>query len=240
MHPQHAAASYLSPLHERARRQLDTYWRIRVTKTIESLEREARRMLQLELQLAAFAEEYYQAVGPWAEYLAALEAQFETPIADHKEDLETLPLALAQREHQAAREEELKTRYRQLAKEIHPDRLEGEPTGEMAGKMQAVNDAYARGDLAALLKCEAEILMGQICDDWSAAETHLRAIERAVETYAGGYRALLNSPLNHLMLRAMAATQAGWDWIGAVIQRLQRAVAQREEMLRGGAEIAVA
>lgn len=240
MVPHPAAANYLSPLHERARRQLDTYWRIRVTKTIESLEREARRMLQLEVQLAAFAEEYYGAVGPWAEYLAALEAQFESPIAEHKEDLETLPLALAQRELKLAREEELKSRYRLLAKEIHPDRLEGDAVGEMADKMQSVNDAYARGDLAALLRCEAEILLNQLCDDWSAAEHHLRDIERAIETYATGYRALLNSPLNHLMLRAMAATQAGWDWIGAVITRIQRAVATREEMLRGGAEIAVA
>jgi hypothetical protein len=240
MHPQPSAANYLSPLHERARRQLDTYWRVRVTKTIESLEREARRMLQLELQLAAFADEYYSAVGPWAEYLAALEAQFETPIAEHKEDLETLPLALAQRELKAAREDELKARYRTLAKEIHPDRLDGDGVGIMAEKMQLVNDAYARGDLALLLKCEAEILMGHLCNDWSAAEGHLRDIERAVETYASGYRALLNSPLNHLMLRAMSATQSGWDWIGAVIQRLQRAIATREEMLRGGVEIAVA
>ncbi len=240
MFSHNAAATYLSPLHERARRQLDTYWRVRVTKTIESLEREARRMLQLECQLAGFSEEYYGAVGPWAEYLAALEAQFEAPVADYKDDVETLPLALAQRELKTARETELKARYRTLAKEIHPDRLAGDATGEMAEKMHAVNDAYGRGDLAALLKCEAEILMGQLCGDWSAAECYLRDIERAVETYAAGYRALLNSPLNHLMLRSLAAKSEGWDWIGTVIGRLQRAVATREETLRGGAEIAVA
>lgn len=235
------ATTYLSPLHERARRQLDTYWKVRVGKTIEHLEREARRMLQLEAQLAQFAEEYYQAVGPWVEYLAALEDQFDLPHPEHKDEVESLPLAHAQREQRAARNVELKERYRNLAKEIHPDRLMAvEGAGELADKMHSLNDAYARGDLAALLKCEAEILMVQLGQDWSTAEQYLRDIERAAETYAAGYRTLLNSPLNHLMLRSLSAQREGWDWIGAVIQRLQRAIKTREELLSGRAEIAVA
>ena len=236
-----AAATYLSPLHERARRQLDTYWKVRVGKTIDLLEREARRMLQLEAALAKFAEEYYQAVGPWVQYLAALEAQFEAMHPEHRDDVESLPLALAQREQQTARAAELKDRYRQLAKEIHPDRLMAiEGAGDLADKMHHLNDAYAKGDLAALLRCEAEIIMAQLGNDWSAAETYLRDIERAAETYASGYRNLLNSPLNHLMLRSLSATREGWDWIGAVIGRLQRAIITREETLRGNANIAVA
>jgi hypothetical protein len=115
-----------------------------------------------------------------------------------------------------------------------------ENAGELADKMHALNDAYANGDLAALLKCEAEILMAQLGGDWSTAETYLRDIERAAATYAQGYRTLLSSPLNHLMLRALSARREGWDWIGAVIERLQRAIHTREEALRGGAEIAVA
>ena len=195
-------------------------------------------MFQLEAQLTAFAEEYAQYVMPWAEYLAALEAQFEAPLPESKDDLDALALIAAQRELHAARAEELKSRYRTLAKEIHPDRLGG--TDALTDTMQAVNDAYAAGDLAALLKCEADILLSQLCEDWSAAEIHLRDIERAVETYAAGYRSVLNSPLNHLMLRALSAKQSGWDFIGSTIQRLQRAIATREEMLRGSAAIAVA
>ena len=236
----HSAVAYSTPLQERARRQLDTYWRVRVAKTIESLEREARRMFQLEAQLSAFAEEYAQHVVPWAEYLAALEAQFDAPLPDSKDDLEAMPLIATQRALHAARGEELKSRYRQLAKEIHPDALAGDSLAAHADTMRAVNAAYAAGDLAALLKCEAEVLLGQLCENWSLAETHLRDIERAVETYAAGYRSLLNSPLNHLMLRALSAKQSGWDFIGSTIQRLQRSIAAREEMLRGSAAIAVA
>ena len=243
----HPGVHYPSPLQERARRQLDTYWRVRVAKTIESLEREARRMFQLEAQLTRFAEEYISAVGPWADYLAALDAQFEAPLAEANEDREALALALTQRSQNAARAEELKTRYRTLAKEMHPDRqgdvsqeMSSDIAGERAEKMRALNAAYAATDLAALLKCEAEILMMQLCEDWSLAEVHLRDMERAVETYASGYRQLLNAPLNHLMLRSLSAQQSGWDFIGSAIQRFQRGIAVREETLRGSADIAVA
>lgn len=229
----YAASAYLSPLHERARKQLDTYWRVRVGKTIESLEREARRMLQLEAHLATFAHEYYAVVGPWAEKLAALEAQFDaTGIERNKEDTAALPLALAQRDILAQRHGELKARYRQLALEIHPDRaMMLGSSSHGAGQMQLINDAYARGDLAALLRCEAEILVSRFEGDWSAAEGSLRDIERAAETYATGYRTLLNSPLNHLMLRAMAAAREGWDWMDAVVARIHRAITACEEIL---------
>ena len=226
------AVSYLSPLHERARKQLDTYWRVRVAKAVEALEREARRMLQLEAQLAAFSQEYYTVVGPWAEYLAGLEAQLEAPPGEYnKDETAAVPLAAAQRDLLAVRQDELKARYRQLALEIHPDRNAPEQSAARAAQMQLVNSAYAKGDLAALLRCEAEIVMSQFEGDWSRAEGHLRDLERASETYAAGYRTLLNSPLNHLMLRSMAATREGWDWMGAVVNRMEHAAEACQEML---------
>lgn len=39
---------------------------------------------------------------------------------------------------------------------------------------------------------------------------------------------MLGSPLNELMLRAMSARLAGWDWMEAVVKKLEQAIAAHE------------
>lgn len=234
------ATAHRAGMDERVQRQLATYWRVRVTKTIERLETEARRMLALEEQLSAFAVEYYETVGDAAARLVQLDelinAQSAVPELDE---------VLAYREGLAARKKELKQRYRSIAKEIHPDRasvIDG--AGNGAAEMHALNTAYERGDLAALLKLEAQLQLTKLCDiDFSATaalESALHEVNRAAETYAQGYRDLLNSPLNELMLRAMAANMEGWDFMQAVLGRIERAIEEREEELASAAAGALA
>lgn len=233
-------------LAERAARQVRTYWRVRISKTLERLEREARRMLQLEEELGAFAVQYYAAVGGPAERLATLEEQLAQEAALTKKTLprapsaavplKELPAVIAQCDARAARRRELKARYRHLAKEIHPDRamvVTGQ--GSKASHMHTLNAAYQHGDLAALLKLEAEILLNQIAQEEGATsattsqlDTALREVERAADTYADAYRGLLHSPINELMLRALNAKLAGWDWTEAVIRRLERTIEEKE------------
>ena len=221
---------FSSPLEERAQRQLDTYWRIRIRKTLDRLERESRRMLQLEAELSAFAELYYTDVGVYVERLAELEAMLmaeNTPVATP----DTMSDVLAQRDMAQSRSAELKTRYRALAKEIHPDRsmlVEGE--GAPAVQMQSLNSAYAQGDLPTMLRLEAELLLERT-DIELSVDDRLREVERAADTYAAGYRQLLNSPLNELMLRQLSARLAGWDWMQAVVNRVQRTIEQHERAL---------
>lgn len=227
-------------LAERAARQAETYWRVRITKTLERLEREARRMLQLEEELGAFATEYYAAVGSAAERLAALEEklaeaaeQREKPVAP---PIRELPAVLAQCDARTARRVELKSRYRNLAKEIHPDRaMVVEGAGEKASHMHTLNAAYQHGDLASLLKLEAEIALAQVTQEEGAVaattsqlDAALREVERAADTYAQGYRNLLHSPMNELMLRAINARLAGWDWMQAVVIRIERTIEEKE------------
>lgn len=227
----------LPSLAERAARQQQTYWRVRTVKTLERLEKEARRMLQLEEELGAFAMQYYDAVGDAVERLATIEEQLAEG-AGHATGVSPAELdaVLAQRDAREARRAELKTRYRNLAKEIHPDRaMVVQGAGAKASHMHTLNASYQKGDLAGLLKLEAEMILDEISDEQFAGngdlERGLREIERAADTYAAGYRSLLHSPINELMLRAMQARLAGWDWMDAVVRRVERAIEEKERAL---------
>ena len=222
---------FSSPLEERASRQQDMYWRVRIKKTLERLEREARRMLQLESELSEFAERYYAHVGRYAERLTDLESQLlaSTP---QEVSSSTLTDVIARRDTRTQRQAEVKTRYRQLAKEIHPDKaMVVEGVGDRASQMQALNSAYQHNDLAGLLKIEAQMLLTYADDNLPALEERLRLVERAADTYLAAYREMLNSPLNELMLRSISARMAGWDWMEAVVKRCQRAIDESEQAL---------
>ena len=110
-----------------------------------------------------------------------------------------------------------------------------ESSGRNADAMQAVNAAYQQGDLAAMLRIEAQMLLTELMEDPNAStaarESALRDLEKAVNTYAEAYRTLLNSPLNELMLRAMSARLAGWDWMEAVVKKVERAIEHKERAL---------
>ena len=222
---------FSSPLEERAARQQDMYWRVRAKKTLERLEREARRMLLLEAELTQFATGYYAQVGKYVERLSDLEAQLLTATPQEASS-STIEDVRAQCSMKETRQAELKSRYRMLAKEIHPDRaMMVDGVGDRASQMQVLNAAYQHGDLATMLRIEADMLLATTDDALPALEERLRAVERAADTYAQGYRELLNSPLNELMLRALNARLAGWDWMEAVVKRVQRAIEASERAL---------
>jgi len=200
---------------------------------LDALEREARRMFQLERELNEFADRYYQAVGASAHRLAQLDAN---SISMSEDVAVALPAVLAQREEAPERSVELKTRYRSLAKEVHPDRaMVVEGSGAAANTMHALNAAYQQGDLAALLRLEAEMHLARLMPDdvgtTTELEAALRDVARAASTYGDSYRAMLGSPLNELMLRAMSARLAGWDWMEAVVRKVERAIEEKERAL---------
>jgi hypothetical protein len=226
----------------RVERPLEAYWHARIQGVLERLEREARRMFQLEADIRQFAEEYYATVGAAAERLSAMEQQ----LASASAVAEVLPVRhqalMAQRDTLDARQSEIKSRYRSLAKSLHPDRApEQQPDTRSITQMHQLNTAYHRGDLAAMLRLEGDMLVHSLLRDIAhgtlALEHALHDIERAADTYAEGYRALLHSPLNELMLRALSARMAGWDWMQAVVRNIERRI---EEKARAGIEAGIA
>ena len=183
----------------------------RLHAILDRLEEEARRMLQLEAQISAFAIEYYEAVGTAVMRLIALE------------QVEHEPLWQAAREMGMARNAELKWRYRTLAKEMHPDRA-GSHT--LPTQMHQLNAAYRQGDLAALLRLEAQWSLMK--HEGAALVTAFAEVEAATQTYVNAYRMLLRCPLYELMQRSSAAGRAGADWMAEVRLHIEERIAQAQ------------
>ena len=202
-----------SALTEQAHRQLMTYWRLRIAKLLEQFEADIRRMLRLEQTLERFAQETVARLAPYAEALRALPPEMAAGLG-----LPKAPFDWAARQVAAARAEEIKHRYRQLAKELHPDAAFESPRVRMAD----VNLAYTRGDLAALVVLEARFLAPDELDGIGAFETYARQVEQAGQTYRQAYHQLLNTPLYGLYARAASAQEDGWDFIESLTRRIRR------------------
>lgn len=208
---------YVAPstLTEQAQRQLVTYWRVRVGKVLEHLESEVRRMLRVEQALDKFAAEAVERLHPFTMILRDLPPGAVEQLALPKAPFEWVAQSVG-----VARQRELKARYRQLAKELHPDmqRENDQPT------MADANAAYAAEDLAAMVRLEAHALMPTIDQPPAAFEDYVRQVDQAAATYRKAYTALLNSPLYGLYARAASAQEDGWDFIENLARRLRRAV----------------
>ena len=209
------------------------YWQARIADAVQQLTHEARRMLKLEAQLAEFAGRYYAAVGESVWRLMALDAALagEEHASECAAELAEADAYLGGPEE---RGQELKSRYRALAKELHPDRGAVGQREVGAAEMHMLTEAYQRGDLAALLALDAELALMRCARAGSGMlEEAVHDVSRAAETYARGYRDLLNSPLNELMLRAMAAESEGRDWLAEVVAQLTARIQEKEQALTG-------
>lgn len=212
-----------------AGQSLAIYWHLKAARALDTFEAEVRRMLQLEAQLGAFAQEYETVVGGVAQQLAMLDGVVTMG------DVPELAEVQAQAERCRARQAELKSRFRGLAMELHPDRaLQSGGGDDLSGRMQQVNEAYGRGDLAGLMKLEAQLYLARLTGEapdnarWDAA---LNELARAAATYAQGYRDLLNAPLNKWMLKHLSARREGWEWMEAVRRKFERRIEEKEQLL---------
>lgn len=204
-----------SALTEQAQRQLMTYWRLRISKSLEQLETEVRRMLRVESGLEHFAQDMVARLQPYTEALNQLPRE----LADMS-SVPKAPFAWVSQGVAEARAREIKNRYRQLAKELHPDAAVAHASGI---SMSEVNHAYTRGDLATLVRLEAQSLAPDELQPTAVFEDFVRQVEQAAQTYRQAYTRLLNSPLYSLYARAASAQEDGWDFVESLTRRLKRA-----------------
>lgn len=205
-----------SALTEQAQRQLMTYWRLRITKSLEQLEIEVRRMLRVETGLERFAQDMVTRLQPYMEALNNVPRELADATAVPK-----APFTWVQQGVAEARARELKSRHRLLAKELHPDAAVSNACGI---SMADVNHAYTREDLATLVRLEAQSLAPDESQPVTAFEDFVRQVEQATQTYRQAYTRLLNSPLYSLYARAASAQEDGWDFIESLTRRIKRTV----------------
>lgn len=194
-------------LAQRRARQEALHAKVAITMRLAELEKAARLTLTLESELTRFANDYYEAVGQYAEHLAHLEAQGVC--------------ALTAPDAPTTRDGELKKLYRALAKELHPDR-NGDAT-----RMQRANEAYHAGDYAALLCLQFEQEM-EGAEDW---KIQLAYIESAITRYRAQYETWLNSPIYALWEKATEARLAGKNWLQAVIGNIRKEIERHQRAL---------
>lgn len=209
-----------SALNEQAHRQLMTYWRLRIGKALDQLETEVRRMLQVETGLERFAQDMVTRLNPYTEALSQLPREVADPLGVPKAPFAWVEQGVAQ-----ARAREIKSRYRLLAKELHPDASITHASGV---SMAQVNHAYTREDLALLVRLEAQSLAPDELQPVHAFEDYVRQVEQATTTYRQAYTRLLNTPLYSLYARAASAQEDGWDFIESLTRRIKRVVESNE------------
>lgn len=205
-----------SALNEQAQRQLMTYWRLRINKSLELLETEVRRMIRVESGLERFAQDMVSRLQPYMDALRNLPRELADPLS-----LPKAPFAWVEQGVADARTREIKSRYRLLAKELHPDATVAHASGIT---MSEVNHAYTREDLALLVRLEAQSLAPDDAQPISNFEDYVRQVEQATATYRQAYTRLLNSPLYSLYARAASAQEDGWDYVDSLTRRIKRAV----------------
>lgn len=205
-----------SALTEQAQRQLMTYWRLRITKALELLETEVRRMTRVESGLERFAQDMVARLAPYTEALRNLPRELAEPLAVPK-----APFTWVEQGVAIARAREIKSRYRLLAKELHPDAAVEHASGIT---MAEVNHAYTREDLALLVRLEAQSLSPDDTQPVGVFEDFVRQVEQATTTYRQAYTRLLNSPLYSLYARAASAQEDGWDYVESLSRRIHRVI----------------
>ncbi len=206
----HALLSDRTTLQEKLR------LRIAIRQGLDELETIARRTLQLERELASFAEAYFDALGEMALAFSESASAESTTLADLTEI-------------SSERTQAMKTTYRQLMKTLHPDVAERDASETLA----QVQRAYEANDLAGLLRIELEMLPPPVDAPnvtLAALETKLARIAQALGVWEAREHSLRDTALYACWQRARAAKLAGRNWIQLITDRLRRDIAQNRKI----------
>lgn len=216
-----SAATRIPPLHHLI--ALET----RTIRTMSALDRESEALAGLEADLEAFLESYYAQVGALFEELARLEQDLGHIQGcfppKSRDSIVIKPIKPSSSPHKS----ELKSLYRELVKTHHPD-VSSHSNGEW---MQAINDAYARANMAELVRLQ-----------WSAPTTESvspeQQIEKLEQQCEGLQEALKQvqqrqlqlkqSSAYALMCKALQLRLCGQDFIGQMKAHVQSLISQKK------------
>lgn len=214
----------MRPITEKANKLETIRLKMLLQQRLQVLTQKFDEMATLEASLEHFANEYFNAVGEYADTLTHLSQNTSHTSSTAHTSSQQVEEWLQEKapEKQKHNRTRLKESYHKLAKKFHPDHCP--QTQDAPEMMQRINTAYHTGDTATLLRLEIEHLHENehIMQDplFQMAEKITRC-EALINTCLTEYNALKNSPIFELHMRHTQARLEGEDFIEQVVDRLK-------------------
>lgn len=218
-----------------------------INRALNSLDRSCESLRQLELEIDEFLNDYYHHVGTYFEQISAIEAEIEAlntgdvpelmPTAKRiYENMEVLPKSQCK-----ALDQDIKTLYRDMAKEYHPDAASGAEAVKQIKEevIKTLNDAYSRKNLGDLWRIRFELEDEQVKGSMHPLERiqllrrRVSMIEQMFEEVEAKRLKLEESPACALMQRAFQMRLCGQNFIEHVIADVKQQIERKQtELLR--------
>jgi|GEM_PF-2213584 len=218
-----------------------------INRALNSLDRSCEALRQMELEIDEFLNDYYHHVGTYFEQMSAIEAEIQAlnsgevpelmPTAKRiYESMEVLPKSQCK-----ALDQDIKTLYRDMAKEYHPDAAAGAEAVKQIKEevIKTLNDAYSRKNLGDLWRIRFELEDDQLKATMHPAERiqllrrRVSMIEHIFEEVEARRLKLEESPACALMQRAFQMRLCGQNFIEQVTADVKQQIERKQaELLR--------
>lgn len=198
----------------------------RTIRTMSALDRESEALAGLEAELESFLEDYYAKVGALFEELARLEqdlGSIQGYVVPKSNDIVIKPI----KPSQSPQKNELKSLYRTLVKNHHPD-VSSHRSGEW---MQAINDAYARANMAELVRLQwsgPDVESATPEQQIEKLEQQCAGLQEALQQVQQRQTQLKQSSAYALMCKALQLRLCGQDFIGQMKAHVQHLISQKK------------
>ena len=217
-------------------------------RALNSLDSSCEALRLLELELDAFLDDYYHHVGTYFEQIAAIEAEIESFKEQPKDIMPTArriyeSMDVLPKSQSKVLDREIKSLYRDMAKEYHPDAATG--VGADVVKqikedvIKTLNDAYARKNLGDLWRIRFDLEDDQLGSNLPAElridllQKRVLLIEQIFEDVERRRLKLEESPACALMQRAFQMRLCGQNFIESVIADVKLQIERKvAELLR--------
>ncbi len=184
---------------------------------------------QTEHHLHAFLTDYYQRVGRQFQQLVALhERVVHASALSFAED--SLPVDDAfYRKHETPWDGHVKSMYRRLIKEYHPDATGSwrrENASSMDDVMMRINSAYANKDVVTLMKLDLEKHMEKLpaVQRESYLKQQLLSLQESIKSLVERKQRIKKSPAFQLMKKVQDAREQGVDLVAAIKEEVQEQI----------------
>lgn len=207
-------------------------------RAVHAIDQAGADLQKLEDEMADFLERYYAKVGPYVAELEQLETELQQWSKPGKRFMaeRVIGEAISEKKHQKHHRAQLKKLYRELAQQLHPDKMLTATGSEQ--QMAQLNAAYANGSAAHLWKMALQQDLkdyersGQSRQMVEQLKKRLSEMEAARAELQAQREALFAHSAYALMQREFQLRLCGVDMTAQIMEQLEsRIIAQRKALL---------